>query len=415
MRASILLTLLLAGCPSVDPQGGTPAATAPTGPDHCRDRAADGDETDLDCGGACGGCGFSLRCLVDTDCASGHCGGGQCQGATLALSDGTSLAAGEQPGSLAAADFDHDGRIDLAAGDETGRQVAILLGRGDGDFRTASVQPLAGQAVDLAAADLDGDGHIDLAVALGQGGAVILRGRGDGTFGAAIPLPGGAAHTVAAIDLDDDGDLDLALTGDAEVVLRYNDRGAFAALLRLAVADRPNRVSGGDLDSDGVVDLLVALDAGEVMIVRGLGGGRFSPGARLTVGAGTQRALAVDLDGDGALDIVTADERGDDVAVLRGLGDGSFIPPAFYAAWQPHDLAVADFDLDGRPDVAVAGRSLGILRGVGGGRLAVGLDTGTEMAPVAVVAANLRGRGRFDLAVADPTRSRVRILHNTSF
>jgi hypothetical protein len=89
------------------------------------------------------------------------------------------LANGAGPYSIVIADFNRDGKLDLAipAGSQS---VAVLLGNGDGTFR-APIYTFDGNGVGLASADFNGDGKPDLA-AIGASGIAILLGNGDGTF-----------------------------------------------------------------------------------------------------------------------------------------------------------------------------------------------------------------------------------------
>jgi N-acetylneuraminic acid mutarotase len=120
---------------------------------------------------------------------------------------------GTYPTSIATADFNGDGNLDLAI---TSRNlVTVLLGNGDGTFQyspalAVSVSPV--NPVSIAAGDFNGDGIPDLAVTDGNSSSVlILTGNGDGTFqvGSSYAVGSGPIGMVAA-DLNGDGNLDLA-------------------------------------------------------------------------------------------------------------------------------------------------------------------------------------------------------------
>src|SRR5882762_8180942 len=98
----------------------------------------------------------------------------------------TSVAVGTNPQGLVTADFDADGKLDLAVANNADDTVSILLGNGTGAFTTKST-PAAGSGANwIAVGDFDGDGILDIAVAnagsTGPGGVSILLGNGDGTF-----------------------------------------------------------------------------------------------------------------------------------------------------------------------------------------------------------------------------------------
>jgi hypothetical protein len=127
------------------------------------------------------------------------------------------------PDSVVVGDFNEDGSLDLAVANNTelgpnspgSPTVSILLGGGDGTFQRAQNYPAAHRApFSLAAADFNRDGHLDIAVADGQAVTVML-GNGDGTFQPAaaqnyvVPL----AISVAVADFNGDGFPDIAALG----------------------------------------------------------------------------------------------------------------------------------------------------------------------------------------------------------
>jgi hypothetical protein len=145
----------------------------------------------------------------------------------LGNGDGTFTAAPNQPqfvaSQLVAADFNGDGKIDLAALNPMGDSVTILLGNGDGTFAAPSTLPTDPnfRTLALAVGDFNGDGNPDVAVAVssntpGGGGKVsIFAGKGDGTFadGFDVALVAGSLTSLAAADLTGSGSSDLSTFG----------------------------------------------------------------------------------------------------------------------------------------------------------------------------------------------------------
>jgi len=168
----------------------------------------------------------------------------------LGNGDGTFTAAPNPPPStssqLVAADFNGDGKIDLALVSYNSTTFAltpitILLGNGDGTFTAAPSQPQF-VASNLVAADFNGDGKIDLATINVTGSAVaILLGNGDGTFAAPSTLPTDPNFSVSAFavgDFNGDGKPDVAIAAstqdqappDSKVsIFAGNGDGTFAA------------------------------------------------------------------------------------------------------------------------------------------------------------------------------------------
>ena len=119
-------------------------------------------------------------------------------------------AAGGAPNSVTLADFDGDGFLDAAVASPRapkGRNVTVLLGRGDGTFRLRRYFAARVNASRIASGDLNGDGRPELVFSDGRSLAVMLN-RGDATFQG--PLWYGFADTLAAGDFNGDGRLDLA-------------------------------------------------------------------------------------------------------------------------------------------------------------------------------------------------------------
>src|SRR5262245_2835567 len=100
---------------------------------------------------------------------------------TLSFSPATSFPVGLKPQAVVTADFNNDGRLDLATANAGGNTVSVLLGDDEGGFGTAIASAVGGDPASLAAADFDKDGNLDLATVT-QGRVSVLLGNGDGTF-----------------------------------------------------------------------------------------------------------------------------------------------------------------------------------------------------------------------------------------
>src|SRR5258705_9975125 len=101
------------------------------------------------------------------------------------------LSTGQLPNSLAIADFNGDGKLDIAVTvslPQVGqRAVAVLLGNGDGTFQAPVNYDVGSGAEFATAADFNADGKLDIAVADSNANAIsILLGKGDGAFQPAV-------------------------------------------------------------------------------------------------------------------------------------------------------------------------------------------------------------------------------------
>jgi hypothetical protein len=116
------------------------------------------------------------------------------------------------PGSVVAADFNRDGKLDLAIGKYLGDRVGVLLGNGNATFAFGSTYLMTAEPNQIIAIDLNGDGKVDLAIPNGQpAGATVLWGMGDGTFQPPQLFQSMAAGPMTAGDFNLDGKPDLVL------------------------------------------------------------------------------------------------------------------------------------------------------------------------------------------------------------
>ena len=176
------------------------------------------------------------------------------------------------PAGVAVGDFNADGKLDAAVAGGASAQypgsgVSVSLGNGDGTFTQASGSPIAlGQSLSaILAADFNGDGKLDLAATDSGGNAVIiLLGNGDGTFGAPTTiLAGNSPYAIVAGDFNNDGKVDLAVAnyGAGTITLLLgNGDGTFtqASGSPYMVGARPYQIAAADFNGDGKLDLATA-------------------------------------------------------------------------------------------------------------------------------------------------------------
>lgn len=228
---------------------------------------------------------------------------------------------------LAAADFDGDGVPDLATSNNNGNSVSVLLGDGRGRFRPAAGSPFpVGRApYPLAVADWNGDGRSDVATPDVNGHTItVLFGDGRGALSPGSGSPyrvGERPYFVTAGDLNGDRALDLVVSHDdsnALSVLANDGRGRFAAPRRIEAGGRTWKVRVADFDRDGENDLALGVHPSAAAILRGDGKGGFSPaaGSPISVGRGPWGVAVADLNRDGKPDVVTANTEGGTVSVL---------------------------------------------------------------------------------------------------
>jgi hypothetical protein len=322
--------------------------------------------------------------------------------------------------SLAAADFNRDGHLDLAVLNSSTDTVSILLGNGDGTFQPPVTYATGDTPTGLAVGDFNGDGIPDLAAVNYLGNTVsILLGNGDGTFKPQVQYVTGTNPVAAAVgDFNGDGKLDLATTDSSSntvSVLLGNGDGTIHAHVDYATGISPTDLVAGDFNGDGKLDLAVTNSYDNtISVLLGKGNGTFEKQAVYGAGFAPVGLAAADLNGDGKLDLAMANSGANTVSILIGEGNGTFQTHADSATGQqPSDVAIADFNGDGKPDLVsanFAANSVSILLNEGSGKFAAHVDYPTGYAPDAVAIADFNGDNKQDLAVAATGSNAVSIL-----
>jgi len=297
---------------------------------------------------------------------------------------------------VAVADLNGDDWPDLVVGANDGAGgpwLSVLLNKGDGTFLPAVRYSSVGfDVTSVAVADVDGDGKPDLVAAnqcsdtnCNHSSLAVLLGNGDGTFRPAITytLSSGiaAAMSVVAADLDHDGLPDLLVADTSSsgkglvIVLLNKGDGTFPSQVTYQSGGTiPSSIIVGDVNADGNLDAVVTnlyysgsvTSYGSVGVLRGHGDGTF--GAPVVYKAGPSPASVAigDVNGDGKPDLVVSSAPGKGccggvpngkTGVLLNNGNGTFQTPAItYGSGgrNAYSVALADVNLDGKPDLVVA-------------------------------------------------------------
>jgi len=264
-------------------------------------------------------------------------------------------------GSIAIGDFNNSGHLGLAVALFSDEAAAILFGKGDGTFTYSSTLANASglYTMFVTAADFNGDGNLDLVAVNSSNGVspVVLLGYGHGAFNGVEQNVQITGVSSAAGDFNGDGKLDLVIDG-AEVLLGNGD-GTFTQGSSLS-GGASGVVTVGDFNGDGKLDLAVCNSASNsVTIFLGDGSGNFvtAPGSPIAVGNQPQAIVAGDFNNDGKLDLAVANYGDGTITLLLGNGDGTFTQPSgspYAVGHGPLAIAAADFNGDGKLDLAVA-------------------------------------------------------------
>lgn len=333
------------------------------------------------------------------------------------------------PNQVALADFNHDGKLDVAeASGDSASTVSVLLSNGDGTFQPQVRYPVGNFPYGVSTADVNLDGDVDLLVTNYQDGTMsVLLGNGDGTFQPQLTFATGKdPDTLAVGDFNQDGVPDVFAGSLDGALLLGNGDGTFQTASLFLSETYPYSAAAGDYNHDGKLDLAITFTSGIfsqgiVEILLGNGDGTFATaGSYSLMVASPYSIAAADLNHDGVLDLAaTTFELA--VAVLLGRGDGTFTAPVYYSTpYAAYAVAIADFNRDGSPDLAVGNfvlpSELSVFTGNGDGtfRAAVNytMPDGANYAD-AVVAGDLNNDGSPDVVLANATSANLSVLLNT--
>ena len=321
-----------------------------------------------------------------------------------------------------AADFNGDGKPDLALSNGVNVSVTVMLGSGDGTFPQRVTSPTGVPLPRLVARDFNNDGKLDLLSLNSDASAIIvLFGNGDGSFSAQASTPTAGQvqpDQIAVADLNSDGKLDLAirpsLVGDPLRVYLGRGDGTFLPPLPYAVVPVPIMTSLGDFNGDRKPDIAYIVNnvfgTSGMYVGLGRGDGTFEPASwyqfiddsdpefvRTYV---PQAKVQGDFNGDGKTDLaIVASSR---LFVMLGNGDGTFRRVGFGTSYPFASLGAllpADFNGDSKLDVLLTngiGNAWSLLLGNGDGTLQAG-SFNLESLGAGSAAVDLNGDGAPDV------------------
>ena len=278
-----------------------------------------------------------------------------------------SITVGGGPFDMAAGDLNRDGWPDLAIANADGHAVTLLISSGvAGSFRQVDYPMPGANPRGIALGDRDGDGALDVLVTEYATGAWrILYGDGAGAI-ARQERYGAIAHPqgIVAADFNRDGRLDVAIagTGINIVAVFYSTPAGSIQQRNVVVEGAVNVLAHGDFNRDGWLDL-AAVSTSNSMIYTLLGGSGGLAWTGSTPSGSSPRGIAAgDVNHDGWLDLMTANRVTSTVNVHLGMASrpGSFTSADSFAAGSgSRAVAAADFDHDGRTDLATANEFAG--------------------------------------------------------
>lgn len=360
-------------------------------------------------------------------------------GQTVTFSSVTSYSTGTStsPYRTVVADVNGDGKLDALVANSRSSTLGVLLGDGTGRFTLQANSPSTGTGggpQSLAVADVNGDGKLDVLVANYQTttlGVLLGNGSGGFTLQAAMPRIGVSNPTSLVVaDVNGDGKVDALATdsnGRGLSVILNNGNGSFTYQNTSpdTGGDVPYDVAVGDVNGDGKADALVVNSfSGTLGVLLGAGNGSFSLQSDLpaTGGSSPYSVAIADVNGDNKLDALVANRGTNTLGVLLGNGSGGFTlqaaSPSIGTGSRPTSVAVADFNLDGKLDALVTNTNAGtlaVLLGNGSGGFTLQANTFYTNAvsnTFGLTVADVNGDRKPDALVADASGNVLSVLLN---
>ena len=349
---------------------------------------------------------------------------------------------------LVAADFNNDGKKDFAiigpafAPSQGASRVEVALGDGSGRFTRKSISNFGfvSQLSGIATADFNNDGKFDLAVTRSQNGAVsILLNDGTGGFptdGFSVPsvFVGAQPSAIKAGDFNNDNKSDLVVItpgSNTFAVLLGDGSGGFnnaGSSTLQGASSFVDDVDIGDFDADGKADIAIVRSGATVVDVRrGDGAGHFFSFAVAPVPGIPISVVVRDFSDDGKPDVAVSSTlldgpiRQSSVTVFINNGGTGFNLGTTYEVDAAGVLGVGDFNADNKPDLVVTSGSfivgsnmegLVVLSNKGNGEFNLPLSTSAGPSSDQLAIADFNNDGKDDLLITQPNGSVGFLLNN---
>ena len=346
------------------------------------------------------------------------------------------IAAGVSLGSIAVADFNHDGILDVVATEFANHSLDIAMGAGNGTFGALGVfnPPLGFDAQQLLVADFNNDGTPDVVVANPAGGIQVVLFNSAGGLQATQPSPassgGSSPYRMALGDFNRDGKLDVIVTDNASTsatVLLGKGDGTFAAPVSYALDDISCYPGVLDVNHDGILDVGFPCPSSHGGFLLGNGDGTFQPFLTIQGGGpkGTPEAivklLAADFNRDGTTDALTVNGPPDSSAgaslfVSPGPLEPSWGVSSYTFGTNPWDVTVGSFRNNGELDLAVTDKTANqvfVLSNNGSGTFSAPTANAVGNAPKGILTGDLNGDGKLDLLTIAQNSNQVDALLGT--
>ncbi|MES2730614.1 MAG: FG-GAP-like repeat-containing protein, partial [Bacteroidota bacterium] len=345
----------------------------------------------------------------------------------------TDYAVGSGPRGIVAADFNGDGKTDLATTNFTSNDISILLRKADNTgFETETRLTGGSHPEDVTVGDFDGNGRFDLAFLNKTTNAISIQMRNTANNGFDSPIvlsTGSFAQSLVAGDFNSDGKTDLGVTvtpgvgtGKLWIFLRNAGNTGFnipSSTLKITINATSQGMATGDFNHDGLIDIAMAEASSNISVLyQNTSSMLFDAPVMYSTGGTNAKTIAVgDFNADGKIDLVVSALSGAmSVSVLLRKADNSGFEAALAIGLtaDAYGLVVGDFNGDGRADVAetsFVNSLVGIyLWNTCNAFLATPVNFSVGTKPWDMVTGDFDGDGRADLASVNYGSDQVSVL-----
>ena len=328
------------------------------------------------------------------------------------------------PSAISLIDVNKDSKFDLVVTSSGTNVFELFTNNGNGSFNNVGTFPTGNLPLDIASADFNGDGFPDVVVANSSDNtlSVYLNDHSNSFQLPATVLPTGSNPvSIATLDFDENNKVDITVVNSGDNTLyafKGQGDGTFIALSPIQTKNNPIAIGVMDVNSDGKKDL-IAVDSGFQTFEVLPANMQVDFGYRVNFTNLASQTVVVDYDNDGKNDLLLLQPVSNTLSLLKGLGNGLFTDPniSFPAGLNPTSIILADVNGDKILDFIVTSKDTNVVKiylGTGTGFNSTATDVVVGVGPTAVAIEDVNGDGVLDIITSNSGTSTVSVLLGNS-
>jgi hypothetical protein len=334
--------------------------------------------------------------------------------------------------SVSVGDFNNDHRKDIAVINSGTDNLNILFGVGNETFETQKNYFLGTDYHPqyVITGDINNDNYLDIVTANSKHDSIsIIMGHDNGTFAAQMMYSTGNGSYPLAVtigDVNNDNRSDIVVTNsntDSIGILFQFDYTSFQRGNSYSSEDgmAPWPIIVNDFNSDNCLDIATAFyKSDKIGILLGHCNGSF--GVIISHPTGNDSlplsSVTYDFNNDNRLDIAVANYGTNNILILLGYGNGSFVTTTTYSTGEdsaPSSIVITNINNDNQIDMLVTNsftNNFGVFIGCGNATFAsiVTYSTGYDSTPISIIVGDFNSDSQLDIAVANYVSSNIGIF-----